>query len=94
MENETLPAAYRFNDESIWDRDNVAELYPEIVKYWSERGITNIRIMPCGPVDEDCLYLNGKWYSYCRHPYEWMQRQDLTEEIKSPKAKQRRNCYL
>lgn len=74
MENETLPAAYRFNDKSIWDRDNVAELYPEIVKYWSERGITNIRIMPCGPVDEDCLYLNDKWYSYCRHPYEWMER--------------------
>lgn len=74
MENETLPAAYRFSDKSIWDRNNVADLYPEIVQYWSERGITNICIMPCSPVDEDCLYLNDKWYSYCRYPYEWMER--------------------
>lgn len=89
LPNETLPAAYRFNDESIWDRDNVAELYPEIIQYWSEKGISNIRVMPCGPVDEDCLYLNGKWYSYCRHSYEWMKSEDLCAELKPQPAKQR-----
>lgn len=91
-QEETLPAAYRLNDEGIWGHTNVINMYPEIFYYWSDKGCSDIRVMPCGPVDEDCLYLNGKWHSYCRFPHEWMQRGDLCEELLPPlpKAKRRK----
>lgn len=92
---ETLPAAYRADDESVWNEYSVNSYYPEIMAYWWDKGFRDIRISPCGPVDEDCLYLNGKWKSYCRHPYEWMQPEDLFDELKPPVAKQRRrNCTV
>lgn len=88
-DNETLPAAYRLGDESVWARDNVCEMYPEIIEYFEAKGITDIRIMPCGPVDEDVLYVNGKFKGYCRQKFEWMDRSDLGPEDFRPKAKQR-----
>lgn len=92
---ETLPAAHRFHDERLWQKDDVSDLYPEILAYWMLNGFTNIKIVPCAPVDEDCLYLNDKWYSYCRHPYEWMQREDLCDTLKPPVGKRnRRNCTV
>lgn len=87
---ETLPAAYRLEDESVWKREDVSEMYPEIVEYYKTKGITEIRIMPCGPVDEDVLYIEGKFKSYCRQRFEWMDRADLGPEDLRPKAKQRR----
>lgn len=92
---ETFPAAQRFHDDKLWERDDVSDLYPEIIEYWRLQGFRNIKITPCGPVDEDCLYIEDKWYSYCRHPYEWMKREDLCDELKPPVAKrQRRNCTI
>lgn len=87
--DQTLPVAYRLNDESVWERDNVSEHYPEIVEYYNAKGITDIRIMPCGPVDEDVLYINGKFKGYCRKPFEWKMQEDLPSEEHLPKAKQR-----
>lgn len=87
---QTLPAAYRLEDESVWQRKDVSDMYPEIVQYYMEKGISDIRIMPCSPVDEDVLYINGKFKSYCRMPFEWKCREDLPPEDMSPKAKQRR----
>lgn len=91
--NETLPYAYYVNNEDAWTLYDVKDYYPEIVEYWNSKGILDIRIEPCGPVDEDCLYLNGEWFSYCRHPHEWMQSEDLCEHIK-PTIRQRRNCTI
>jgi hypothetical protein len=87
---ETLPAAYRLDDESVWDRDDVSEMYPELVDYWKSKGATDIVVMPCGPVDEDVLYIHGKFQGYCRMPFEWKLREDLTQDERPPKAKQRR----
>lgn len=92
--NSKPPYAYHVQNENAWDLSDVKDYYPEIVEYWNSKGISNICIAPCGPVDEDCLYLNDKWYSYCRHPYEWMQPEDLCDELKPPKGKQRRNCTI
>lgn len=92
---ETLPAAYRLQMDEVWGSPNVVDMYPEILAYWTSKGFKDIRVTPCGPVDEDCLYLDGKWYSYCRYPYEWMQREDLCDELKPPVAKKhRRNCTI
>ncbi len=88
--NQTRPAAYRLNDEEVWKRDDVSELYPEILEYYRAKGITDIRIMPCGPVDEDVLYVNGQFRGYCRMPFEWKMREDLTQEDYPPKAKRRK----
>lgn len=94
-QGETLPAAYRLNNENVWNYENVLDMYPAIRNYWVSKGFTDIHIMPCRPVDEDCLYLDGKWYSYCRYPHEWMQREDLCDELKPRPAKQRRrNCTI
>ncbi len=84
---QVLPAAYRLNDESVWKRDDVSEHYPEIVEYYKSKGITDIRINPCGPVDEDVLYINGEFRGYCRQPFEWKMREDLTQEDYPPKTK-------
>lgn len=64
-QEETLPAAYRLQDETVWDRENVLDMYPAIRNYWVSKGFTDIRIVPCGPVYEDCLYLDGKCRSSC-----------------------------
>lgn len=94
-QEEVLPAAYRLEDEEVWERADVLEMYPTIRDYWVSKGFTDIRIMPCAPVDEDCLYLDGKWHSYCRHPFEWMQPEDLCAELKPRSAKKRRrNCTI
>lgn len=67
---------------------DVKKKYPEIVSYWIEKGMPkqHIEIHSCPSVDEDCLYLYGKWKGYCRHPMEWKMWKDLKEEEKSPKA--------
>lgn len=94
-QEETFPAAYRLNDEEVWGHTNVISMYPEIFYYWSDKGFSDIRVVPCGPVDEDCLYLNGKWYSYCRFPHEWMKREDLCEELlPQPSKGKRRNFTM
>lgn len=90
---ETLPAAYRLESEAVWGEQDVLDMYPTIRNYWVSKGFTDIRIMPCRPVDEDCLYLDGKWHSYCRHAHEWMQPEDLCAELKPRPAKQRRRKY-
>ncbi|MCJ8478824.1 hypothetical protein MOO17_12405 [Escherichia coli] len=87
---ETLPAAYRLNDERVWEWTDVSCFYPEIVQYWRAKGCVVV-INPCGPVDEDCLYLDGKWHSYCRWPFEWMLNEDLPEGWEYPKVKERKN---
>lgn len=87
---ETLPAAERLDCEDLWDFQDVNFAYPDILLYWGRRGVTDIKIMPCRPVNEDCLYLNGKWYSYCRHEFEWKKPEDLSEEEAPPKAKARK----
>lgn len=88
---ETLPAAYRLNDEKIWEWVDASCFYPEIVEYWTAMGKV-VRISPCGPVDEDCLYLDDKWHSYCRWPFEWMLEKDLPEgwEYPGPKTPAKR----
>lgn len=73
---EKIPYAYFIGDEAGWEEENVSHYYPEIVSYWKDKGITDIRVKPCGPVDEDCLYLNGQWSGYCRHEYEWKIKED------------------
>ena len=94
-QGETLPAAYRLDDEDVWEWDDVLDMYPAIRCYWGNKGFTDIRVNPCGPVDEDCLYLDGKWHSYCRFAHEWMQPEDLCAELKPRPAKQRRrNCTV
>lgn len=93
--DEVLPVAYRANDETLWDEKDVLPMYPVIESYWRSLGFTDLKIVPCGPVDEDCLYICGKWYSYCRFPHEWMQREDIVDWLAPPKAKQRRrNCTI
>ena len=92
---EVLPAAYRLMDDEVWEASNVVAEYPDIYEYWVMKGFTDIRIAPCQPVDEDCLYLNGKWYSYCRFPHECMQPEDLCDELKPPVGKRNRtNCTV
>lgn len=86
---ETLPAAYRLNDESVWKRDDVSEMYPELVEYWKSKGATTIVVTPCGPVDEDVLYIDGQFKGYCRVRFEWKLREDLTQEECPPKAGKR-----
>lgn len=82
------PYAYHVQDESAWDLDDVRHYYPEIVGYWNSKDVFDTRINPCGPVDEDCLYLNDEWYSYCRYPYEWKHKDDKGA-MASPVGKQR-----
>lgn len=92
---EVLPVAYRLRGDEVWESPNVVSEYPDIQEYWTMKGFTDIRIVPCQPVDEDCLYLNGKWYSYCRFPHEWMQPEDLCDELKPPVGiRNRRNCTV
>jgi len=68
---------------------NVKKRYPEIVRYWIEKGMPeqHIEIHSCPSVGEDCLYLYGRWKGYCRKPMEWKLWKDLKEEEKPPKAK-------
>lgn len=68
---------------------DVTKMYPEIVKYWLEKGMPrqHIEIRSCPSVDEDCLYLYGRWKGYCRLPMEWKSRKDLKSEETPPKAK-------
>lgn len=77
------------------NKTNVSETYPEIVRYWKEKGMPeqHIEILSCPSVEEDCLYLYGRFHSYCRTPAEWKMWKDLTEEEKPPKAKIR-SVYL
>lgn len=91
---ETLPAAYRLNDESVWKRDDVSEMYPEIIEYYKSKGITDVRIKPCGPVDEDVLYVEGKFKGYCRQRFEWTdpaEWSELAPEDQPRKGKIRKN---
>lgn len=85
---ETLPVAERMEDEKFWMWEDVTSFYPEIVEYWESKGAV-VRITPCGPVNEDCLYLNGKWFSYCRWPFEWKLAVDLPEGWEYPEVKPR-----
>jgi hypothetical protein len=68
---------------------DVTILYPEIVKYWIGKGMPkkHIEVHSCPSVDEDCLYLYGRWFGYCRKPMEWKLWKDLTNEEKPPKSK-------
>lgn len=70
---------------------NVTKLYPEIRAYWISKGMPkqHIEIFSSPNIDEDCLYLYGKWYGYCRKPMEWKIWKDLDENEKPPKAKMR-----
>lgn len=74
---------------------DVTKLYPEIVKYWLEKGMPrqHIEIRSCPSVDEDCLYLYGKWKGYCRLPMEWKMWKDLKEKEMPPKAKIREKYF-
>lgn len=68
---------------------DVTKLYPEIVKYWLEKGMPrqHIEVRSSPSIDEDCLYLYGKWKGYCRVPMEWKLWKDLKENERPPKAK-------
>ena len=47
----------------------------------------NNKIYQFASIGEDCLYLYGRWFGYCRKPMEWKLWKDLTNEEKPPKAK-------
>lgn len=68
---------------------DVSSNYPEIVAYWLDKGMPkqHIEILSCPDANEDCLYLYGKFHSYCRTPFEWKIFKDLTPKEKPPKAK-------
>ena len=68
---------------------NVKELYPEIVSYWIEKGMPekHIDIVSNPSVEEDCLYLYGRFQGYCRLPMEWKMWKDLEVGEKPPAVK-------
>lgn len=91
FKGQKMPYAYFIQDEKAWDLEDVKQYYPEIVEYWKSNGIQDVVIKPCGPVDEDCLYLDGNWEGYCRNTYEWKMGKDLTTEEKAPTEDRREN---
>lgn len=64
------------------EKVDVSDNYPEIITYWLEKGMPrqHIEILSCPAVNEDCLYLYGRFQSYCRKPMEWKLWKDLKED--------------
>lgn len=58
---------------------DVKHLYPEIVEYWISKGMPeqHIEITSSPYIEEDVLYLYGRFFGYCRNENEWKQLQDL-----------------
>lgn len=79
------------NPTGALSNTNVSDNYPEIMSYWMEKGMPkqHIEILSCPAVNEDCLYLYGRFHSYCRMPFEWKMQKDLTSKEKPPHVKLR-----
>ena len=58
---------------------DVKHLYPEIVEYWVSKGMPeqHIEITSSPYIEEDVLYLYGRFFGYCRNENEWKQLKDL-----------------
>lgn len=58
---------------------DVKHLYPEIVEYWISKGMPeqHIEITSSPYIEEDVLYLYGRFFGYCRNENEWKQLRDL-----------------
>ena len=53
------------NDEKVWEMEDVLCYYPDVRHFLRVNNIQNeVKVVPIGSVDEDCLYVDGVWKGY------------------------------
>ena len=86
-----VPVAYRFSDDTLWDKNDVLHLYPDVVEWIKSNGISGeFKIVPCQPAEEDCIYCDGKWVGYASDNLFMLKFGDFPEAMEGiPKPKKR-----